>query len=992
MPEVNIKLPEVPDNPWKDTQFAFNGRWIPDVDGALIGPNNYQTLQNLRYTDSGLEGVAGYTKINVDPPATNQTLMNSGYQLRSSHTQSSYILVHTSHTTSGAGRIYNHLSVPDAAGTDFDDAGYFNYSNGDAFFQDASANLTGRFSDAPQGNIAYCNSEESMIYSGNENRIAAAFTYGGTDLTHATYKWTAAAAGANWWYCELAAGGDPGFTNGIGLRYDDGSGRDGLIDGVVGSTTNRSWWFGDGAGDTLGFETFYIRIDGVIDPNSLTATDKIRGSWETEIVDVSQRLNNRLSTTNEIVNVDVTGDNTHGVLVVTTRPINGLSIKVTANVNTVISDTKIKTWNGTRWIYTHGVASDKTSDASISLKQDGFIRLDSYSVSKLRHIEELYLYAYAVDLSDGEVDLYNTTASMMFAPVRDVWDGVYRQPIQFQVYKNATATYEDYTLQVNESSDINAPIGAKLAGSVAADKFYIMFEDQAAAIRFTMLGGYVNETAACVLSVKYWNGTGYTALTIKDGTGDTSTFSKSGLVEWTPPTDEIPRTLFGSFGYVYEFSHTGTFAGPTVGGVEQLWVDVCTGVPEQFDVRPFDFPVIYGTRLMLGGFTKGDEGNRMDYSVANAPDAFNGFDSSDNGKQSLYFGGVQSIVGATQIYNRFGSSIYSMLLVLKKNETYILVGSTPEDFIIYDVANTIGCVAPQTIATAEVGLDLGNGLTRNVAIWLSHSGPMMFDGAILTPIPGIRSYFDPTDAKYIKFSLIEKARGWVDPNYKEYNLVIPSGPTSTDNDTWLVYDLVRRKWFTKDTGSSLTPQMGFKVGDPDTGQRYVYGGINSGHMVHLEEGYTWGDDTNSGITQKVKTGDFFPSGSIWDETLIRKLKLYLKKLTDTTAENTLEVFYYTNTEENPGSGVVWESSSVASGLAVDWYDGEVEWLSPPESTVNINLDIGLQRLIKVVNDLNLKGWAHAFEFELTTTDVAKGFQPIAWGVQYRIERKDDTAT
>jgi hypothetical protein len=330
-----------------------------------------------------------------------------------------------------------------------------------------------------------------------------------------------------------------------------------------------------------------------------------------------------------------------------------------------------------------------------------------------------------------------------------------------------------------------------------------------------------------------------------------------------------------------------------------------------------------------------------------------------------------------------------MLLVLKKNETYILVGDTPEDFIIYDVARTVGCIAPLSIATAEVGMDLGNGLTRNVAIWLSHSGPMMFDGAILTPIRGIRSYFDPNDERYIDFSLIKRAIGWVDPNYKEYNLLIPSGSSSLNN-TWLVYDLIRRKWFTKSTGSSAFPQSGFEVGNPATGQRYIYGGIDNGNMLWLENGQTWGDSLGTGITQIVKTGDFFPSGNIWDETLIRKFKIFIKRLKGSLKTNTLTITYYTNTEEKAGAGVLWQDGDVGSGIYVSWEDTDyVMWDSG--ATVSVNLAVGLQRVLKINQDTNLLGWAHAFEFTLTTTDVDKGFQPIMWGTQYRIERKDNTA-
>ena len=681
----------------------------------------------------------------------------------------------------------------------------------------------------------------------------------------------------------------------------------------------------------------------------------------------------------------------------TTRPIQSLKFYVNSP-NTSAGTLTIKTWTGAAFGDDIVDTDGTITPAGTPLGQSGVVTLAAHTdtTSKLRHFEELYLYAYLVELAGAgtTAGIYNITANFGFQSVKDVWDGVYRQPIQWQVFDVAAGNvYFDYTLQVNEASDVNAPVGGQIDGLTSDDKIYIMFVEQVAGFKMTMLGSLVN-VAASVISLKYWNGDDYAAVSnLVDGTiavAGTS-FSQTGLVSWTPAAAEVPRTLFGSFGYVYQISLSGTLTGGKLEDAEVL-VDICTGIPSQQTVPAFNWSSIYGTRVMLGGFSEGSEGNRMDYSVANAPDAYNGFDSSDFGSQSLYFGGVEDIVAGTQIYNRFGASVYAMLLVMKRNETYILVGNTPDDFIVYDVAKTIGCVAPLSLATAEVGLDLGNGLTRNVAVWLSHSGPMMFDGAVLSPIPGVRSYFDPNDAKYIDFDLVQKAVGWVDPNYKEYNLLIPSGSTSLNN-LWLVYDLLRRKWFVKSSGQAAFPQTGFEVGEPHTGRRWVYGGIDTGFMVELESGTYFDDGTAAGITQTVKTGDFFPTKNMWDETTIRKFKIYIKKLIGSSVTNLLSVLYYTNTEINPGSGVLFEDGDTSWGGGVTWTDTDgVEWASAVSATVDLNLDVGLQRLIRVIQDLGKKGWAHAFEFSVTTSDVQKGFQPVYWGIQYRIERKDNTSS
>jgi hypothetical protein len=881
VPEANIKIPQGQDNPWKDTMVRFDGKWMPDIDGSLIGPQNYQILENLRYKDSGLEGVNGYTKRNTTA-LTDFTMIRTGHQLRTNKTQDSYVLVHA--VDSGEqGRVYVNRSTPGEQG-DFDDSHKFD-TDGNPYFEDASSGLTGRFSAAPQGNMGYCNGEESMIFGGDEQRVAACFT------------------------CTNSA--------------------------------------------------LALPVDETKSANNTLTTDAFEVKFGTR----------------------------PALLVMTTRPIQALRLYV-SSPNVSAATMTVKTWTGAAFS-ADILDVDGTSTDSKTLAKTGTVTLDDHtdSTSKLKHFEELYLYAYLIEIDAGDADVYHITVDPAMQSVKDVWDGVYRQPIQFQVLDDTV--YYDYTLQANESSDVNAPVGAELDGNGtnATDRVYIMFEDQASAIRFTMLADKINDNAA-IMTMKYWNGDAYAAVTITDGTiGATGkTCSQSGLISWTPPSDEVARTLFGSYGYVYEIDFNAALAADVI-------VDICTGVPHQLTVQAFDFSSIYGTRMMLGGFSQGDEGNRMDYSVANAPDAWNGFDASDNAKQSLYFGGVENIVGSAQVYNRFGASVYAMLLVLKKNETYILVGDTPEDFIIYDVAKTVGCVAPLSIATAEVGLDLGNGLTRNVAIWLSHSGPMMFDGAILTPIPGIRSYFDPNNAQYIDFELISKAVGWVDPNYKEYNLLIPSGSTELNN-VWLVYDLLRRKWFTKKTGQAAFPQTGFEIGEPHTGQRWVYSGIDTGYMIQLENGTYWDDGSAMGITQTVRTGDFFPSQNIWDETTIRKFKIFIRRLSGSSVTNTLQVNYYTDTDLSSGSGVIFEDGNPASGVYVSWADipNVLEWTSDTAATVDLDLDVGLQRLIRVIQDLNRTGWAHAFEFTVTTTDINKGFQPILWGTQYRVERKDNASS
>jgi hypothetical protein len=280
---------------------------------------------------------------------------------------------------------------------------------------------------------------------------------------------------------------------------------------------------------------------------------------------------------------------------------------------------------------------------------------------------------------------------------------------------------------------------------------------------------------------------------------------------------------------------------------------------------------------------------------------------------------------------------------------------------------------------------------------------MMFDGAVVQPIRGIDIFFDSEEDEFVNWSIMDRARGWVDYERKEYNLLLPSGSGATKNNKWLVYDLIRRKWFEKKASSEHIPQSGFNVIFP-SGEQTVYGGLSNGKMVEIDEGTSWGatyaDPTSGdGITYKLRTGDLFPSKNSWDETLIRKFKIFSKRIASSSSYNLL-VSIFPNTNANI-SNVYFQQASTESGAFVSFTDtdenntGAVDavllWASPASASIDLTKDTG-QRIVRLIKDYNLRGWSFNFEFEITTDDVDKGWEPVLWGVRYRVDRKDDTAT
>ena len=873
VPKGVTKTPNVE---WVDVQFPFDGAWMPDQDPALIGARNFATLTNLRYTDKSVEGVNGFSKFNTNPIGTYVDIDNM-FHLRTNKSSNSFLLAHAADSPGGQGAVFQNSTALTGTG-DFDTTSKFSTA-GATYRADTVTGLKGRFSAAPQSSAAYCNGKESLIYSGFEHKIAAAF-----------------------------------------LQKDD------------------------------------------------STLDSIK--------EVSEELISDLTSDYASI-VDGTFDE---LVVMTTRPAQSFKFYI-SGANSVASVMTAAVWTGAAWTGVSAFSDGTIGVVGKTLSQTGVVSFTHTEGSaKLKHYQELYLYAYKFTFSGANNGtVYRVTYDPAFNYIQNVWDGVYRQPIQFQVF--SADHYEDYTLQVNQSSDLNAPIGAQLDGLLSTDAIYIMFEEQMSAIRLTMLGDLVNK-AAQTMTIKYWDGDSFNAVTNGvDGTlSGGASLNQTGLIYWTPATDEQKQTRFGSLGYVYQLTFSGTLTG-TKASTPEVLVDLCAGIPKLDIVKASDFPAMYKNRLMLCGFSSSGEGNRMDFSAPNAPDVFNGSESSDGGANSIYFGGDEPITGAIQLFNRFGASIFAMLLVFKNTETYLFTGDTIDDFTVYPVSMVVGCPAPLTIATTEVSMEGGENLTRNFVLWLSHAGPVMFDGAVLAPVKGISNYFDPNNSNYINWSAIHTARGWIDPNYKEWNLLLPIGSSSVAN-IWLVYDLMRRKWYRRDPGTGGFPVCGTVGMNPSTGEQFSFTGMNNGYVMKLEDGTTF---DGVAIEQIVKCGDFWPSNNIWDYTTIRKYKIVTKKLnTDETLD--VELNYFSDT-------------SFSGGTSVTFFDDDITW----EDTVDIlfsesiaatfSLDISAvnQRVIQKIMDMNKKGWSHAFELRVSTSTTPQGFSPIVWGIRYRVERKDDKA-
>jgi hypothetical protein len=285
--------------------------------------------------------------------------------------------------------------------------------------------------------------------------------------------------------------------------------------------------------------------------------------------------------------------------------------------------------------------------------------------------------------------------------------------------------------------------------------------------------------------------------------------------------------------------------------------------------------------------------------------------------------------------------------------------------------------------TAELGFEMATDIQRNVCIWLSYNGPMMFDGAILRPIEGVEDFFDPNSELHINFEQIHKSRGWIDYTRKEYNLIMPMSSETTPNK-WIVYDLFRKRWFEKSPQTGPFLQCGFQV-YTDLGVQYIYGGSLTGRLYQIEKGTTW---DGIGIQQEVQVGDFWPSQNIWHQTRIRWIMLVAKK----NVEDAIAYIYYFPDTDDQGTDAI-NFRDIVDGVTFTEIDlnntGEADVAWAEASTLSIDLSLTtVERVAKVVRPLNKLAWTHGFSFSMETANTIKGFQPLAWGIRWEYERHE----
>jgi hypothetical protein len=960
----------------EDKKFEYeviplNGKWRPSVDGTQMEKGDFQTLTNMRYTDTGIKSVSGMTKINTSVINSTYLKTRAAHQFKKSNPadsatpNESNVLVQSWDAGEAGSRVYKNTTAIPSAG---------NFT-ATAIFADSSGSDRGRFSDAPDGCVAYCNGKEACVWGGTEYRVASLFTASpavaasGTltstaDITHDgdvitvdakvyTFKTALTPTEGEILIGGSAAAALDNFKSAVNhTGTPDTDYKCAAVHPTVTATTNTnttqlivantSGSAGNGIATTVTGGSGHLSWGGT----SLAGGVNVGVSY---FQDYTGQVNNDLT---DATNVAKFNQNPLTVYLGSTRPITGAKFYI-GTINDSAATVAVSYWNSSgAWASVSSLVDGTlTGGKSLSVTEGSITFTDgsssTYGNARPKFINDIYLYWYKFVWTglNTATTVYRITVNAPFQPIVDLWSGI---PVGIaSCYDLTGSTYTDHLISVLERDFVSGTVATWLNLSTLATtvSLFFGFPNRMSALEFAIPAG---NTTVSTMTLSYWSGSAWTsAVGLDDQTSvDGKSFGQNGKVSWTAPAEnsEFPISINGGpMLFHYKVAFSATLSGTVA-------LDYVTGMPTQKSIKGYKFPVYWQSNLCLCSETSSDK-NKILIGSNDSVCVFNGTSYAE-----VYLGDNSELTAGAALFSRFGGYLYEDLIIAKENEIWLISGTNVSNIQKYRIAGAYGCVAPSTFIKCDLGYEVAPGINKHVLIWQTATAVVLFDGVSIIPITkddDVGIFFNKTYASCINNAMLKKSVGFYDERQKEYHWLFASG-SNTTLDKELVYDLIRKKWYLVSRTSNI--QYGIPVRDV-YGDKYTYGFIDTGYMERLEYGNTF---DSTAIVSTYKTADYALKG-LMVETEIRKIKHVTKAKSTTT--NTASLTHYGDTATTGDTAQTFTVNSTTKRVIGD-----------------------------APNAIKSVAWGpnifHSFEASMTTNNEPIGYEPISLAVLYRSIRQD----
>lgn len=477
-------------------------------------------------------------------------------------------------------------------------------------------------------------------------------------------------------------------------------------------------------------------------------------------------------------------------------------------------------WNGA-WTEVTGL-TDNTASSGKTLAVDGTMTWTMTTDHQPKYMFGANGYWYRLSLASGaldsEVEIREVKYNSDWLAIQNLWDGVPKAAIEAYVYINSSATYKRYGSDVIE-----------IGGLTSSDKFYFNSAQQILGF-FVSVGDVPNTTASTTITVKYWNGAAWAAVSVNDATIVSSkSFASDGWVTWALPSDEQPSMFQSSqyFTYWYEVSFNQTLVADMSVSIDcMLYCDMSL-FGQCYSVSSFKQRASYAFDKLPG---------YVAISSVASPMVLNG---TDFALQDIGDGRANKAVCQKKFYNE--------LMVWQEEKgkdggcLTLIEGYSPATFQKRVLSTVLGTFSSKSAIVVEDVPNVGPDekiVRRTVAYFLSRYGVFMTDGRnIMMVSDDIRKYFDPKDSLCIRRGY-EKEH-WIDfdSNYQVLRVGIVSGASAEVPNVFLVMDVKTGKWGFDDLEQPFSVHAEVEGASGQFSVLQVAGGTADGFIYQTNTGF-----------------------------------------------------------------------------------------------------------------------------------------------------------